>query len=110
MSAELRTVEPTSDGEELPETVLEAPLPHGTNPRGTRSAYSVLVFGLQGICLLAAAKLPAVAIMLVPSLGPAGWTCLEAILLADGIAYACILLAMLWACAALPAEDAVYGA
>ena len=110
MSAELRTAEPPSDGEELPETVLEAPLPHGGNPRRIRRAYSMLVFGLQGICLFAVAKLPAVAMLLVPAFAPAGWTCLEAILLADVFAYACVLLAMLRACAISPAEDVPDGA
>jgi hypothetical protein len=70
----------------------------------------MLVFGLQGVCLLAIAKLPAVAMLLVPTFAPAGWTCLEAILLADGFAYACVLLAMLRACAMLPAEDVPDGA
>ncbi|MGU3404601.1 hypothetical protein [Methylobacterium brachiatum] len=74
-------------------------LPVAAAPTGAVSSSPLFHFALQGILMLAAAKLPAAAALLFPALAATGWLCLKAVLLTDIGAYGCFLLAVLqiWA-------------
>ncbi|MDE4914199.1 hypothetical protein PQI07_26370 [Methylobacterium sp. 092160098-2] len=73
--------------------------PAAAAPAGAVSPSPLFHFALQGILMLAAAKLPAATALLFPGLAPTGWLCLKAVLLTDVGAYGCFLLAVLkiWA-------------
>jgi hypothetical protein len=83
------------------------PGPAATTTPGTESNTPLFHFALQGILMLAAAKLPSAAALLVPALAPAGWLCLKAVLLTDIAAYGCFLLAVLkiWVSSPVATED-----
>ena len=81
--------------------------PAATATPGTESNIPLFHFALQGILMLAAAKLPSAAALLVPALAPAGWLCLKAVLLTDIAAYGCFLVAVLkiWVSSPVATED-----